>query len=258
MVYFIIADLHGDYNAMIKGLERAHYEPQNTNHQIISLGDHFGRAGTGLNSKGVWKYLTNRMAEYQHVNAPICIRGNHESILLDVFRRGYLTQTDIYNGEASTISSFAHCSKSQAICDGEYIRIASKSGVEEWIMGLPWFYETKNYIFVHGFLPFPKKDWGNWDKYCDEDWHEASWTNTLEEIQWFEKAYPNGWNKHIVVGHWTSAEFYSYFDRKYDNYGKVYTNPKLKFTCCDCTTAYSHNVDVFVIEDEPIGEEEHE
>lgn len=254
MLYFCFGDVHGDEIAMLEGLKRAGYDNNNSNHQIISLGDNFGRASTGGGSRGVYNYLTSD----KHANPPINIRGNHESILMDVFRRGYLTQTDIYNGEASTISSFAYCSKSYAIFDGEYVRIASKSGVEKWIIGLPWFYETKNYIFVHGFLPRPEEYWGHWDKYCDEDWHDASWANTLEQIQWFEKVYPNGWDKHIVVGHWTTADFYSYFDRKYNNYGKVYTNPKLKFTCCDCTTVYSHNIDVVVIEDEPIGEENHE
>lgn len=252
---FILGDVHGDYDAMINGLAKAGYNCGDSSHRIISLGDNFGRASTGLKSKGVWKYLTNQMPEYQHVNAPICIRGNHESILLDVFRRGYLTQTDIYNGEAQTISSFAHCSKSEAIFDHEMVQKAARTGVEEWIHNMPWYYETKNYIFVHGFLPAYDEEWGDWSAYNDEDWHDASWTNTIEDISSFKQSYPLGWKKTIVFGHWTSADFYSYFDRKYDYYGHIYRNDQLRIIACDCTTALTHNIEVLVVEDE---EEDHE
>ena len=145
MIYFCFGDVHGDEIAMLEGLKRAGYDCSNSNHQIISLGDNFGRASTGGKSKGVFKYLTSK----EHKNTPICIRGNHETILLDIFRRGFLTQTDIYNGEALTISSFAHCSKGQAIFDPENINKAAKI-VEEWITKLPWYYETEHYIFTHG------------------------------------------------------------------------------------------------------------
>lgn len=252
---FIVADIHGDYYALLKGLDEAGYNCGDSSHRIICLGDAFGRASTGLKSKGVWKYLTNQMPEYQHVNKPICLRGNHESILLDIFRRGYLTQVDIYNGEAQTISSFAHCSKTEAICDREMTQKAARTGVEEWIHGLPWYYETKNYIFVHGFLPAYDEEWGNWSAYNDEDWHDASWAYTIEDIGWFRRSYPNGWKKTIVFGHWTSADFYSYFENKHDYYGHAYRNDQLRIIACDCTTALTHNIEVVVVEDE---EEDHE
>lgn len=245
MLYYTISDIHGDEVAMLKGLQRTGYDKTNPNHQIISLGDNFGRASTGGKSKGVFKYLTSK----EHINPPICIRGNHESILLDVFRRGFLTQTDIYNGEALTISSFAHCNKSEAIFNPENVSKAAKQ-VEAWIMKMPWYYETEHYIFTHGWLPADMTQWDNLSAFADEDWHEATWCDTMYEMLKFIHNYPEGWKKHLVVGHWTASEFISYFERKYNQYGRIYTNDQYKITFCDCTTAYSHNVDVFVVEDE--------
>ena len=142
-----------------------------------------------------------------------------------------------------------YCSKSEAIFNPENISKAAKQ-VEMWIMKMPWYFETKNYIFTHGWLPHDTTRWDDLTLFNDEEWHEATWSDTMYEILKFIHQFPNGWKKHLVVGHWTASEFISYFERKYNQYGRIYTNDQYKITFCDCTTAYSHNVDVFVVEDE--------
>lgn len=244
MKLFCFGDVHGDEIAMLEGLKRAGYDNNNSNHQIISLGDNFGRASTGRGSRGVYNYLTSD----KHANPPICIRGNHETILLDIFKRGFLTQTDIYNGEIPTICSFANCNKAQALLDKENID-KTAAQIEEWIINMPWYYETSNYIFTHGWLPHNQNQWDKLTTVSTEDWHEASWSDTLSEVTNFISKFPNGWKKHIVVGHWTAAEFISLFERKYNRYGEIYTADKYKITFCDCTTAYSHHIEIFTVED---------
>lgn len=241
MKYFIFSDIHGDYNAMIAALDQSGYNPSDKNHQIISLGDNFGRAQTGEKSKGVWKYLISNI----HKNKPICLRGNHESILLDIFRKGYLSYTDICNGEHKTISSFAHCPESQARFDPEAIEIARKTGVNEWIEALPWFYETKNWIFTHGWLPstYPEI---SLDKTSDYDWNKATWAHTLNEYEKFKLCYPNGIGKNLAVGHWSASDFWALDGIKSFN---TYKDLNHKVYFCDNTTILSHKVDILIIEE---------
>lgn len=247
MKYFVFSDVHGDFNAMIKALNDAGYEPSNINHQIISCGDNFGRASTGEKSKGVWKYLISDV----HYNKPICIKGNHETILLDIFHKNYLSYIDAANGEAKTISSFAHCSKSEAIYNPEMINVAAKTGVEEWLIKLPWFYETKNYIFTHGWLPHPINKYPLAD-YNNIQWDEASWAHTLNEYAFFKNKYPTGIGKTLVVGHWHTVDFWNLYGKN-DIYD-IYHDNKCNVYFIDGCTALNHKLNVLVIEDEPIGE----
>ena len=241
MRYFIFSDVHGDYDAMIDALNQSGYSPSNDNHQIISLGDNFGRAQTGQKSIGVWKYLISP----QHKNRPICLRGNHESILLDVLKKGYLSYIDICNGEHKTISSFARCSEGQARFDPEAIEIVRKTGIKEWIESLPWFYETKNWIFTHGWLPsaYPETPL---DKILESEWERAVWAHTLDEYEKTKFIHPNGVGKNLAVGHWTSADFWERLGIKSYN---IFQDKMRHIWFLDGCTALTHKLNVLIVED---------
>lgn len=240
MKYFVFGDVHGDYDALMEALNQSGYNPSNKNHQIISLGDNFGRAQTGKKSKGVWKYLISNI----HKNKPVCIRGNHELILLDVLQKGYLSYVDICNGEHKTISSLAHCSESQARFDPEAIELARETGIEDWIKSLPWFYETENYIFVHGWVPTTYPETALTDAYLS-DWERAVWARSFDN---YCSALASHWKpeKIMVAGHWTTANFWNLLDVQSHD---IFYDKENKMCFLDGCTVITHKVNIFVVED---------
>lgn len=241
MKYFIFSDVHGDFNALISALNEKGYDNHNPNHQLISLGDNFGRAQTGEKSKGVWKYLISSI----HHNKPICLRGNHESILLDIFRKGYIGYIDICNGEDKTISSFAHCSVDQARFDFEKIQDASKTGIEQWIRELPWYFEGKTFVCTHGWLPNQCKI-KDLAKFDDDDWNNATWSHTVNKFEEYKQLYPNGQDKLLIVGHWHTSDFWKLEGK--DSYD-IYKNDKYNVAMIDGCTALTHKLNVLIIEE---------
>ena len=165
MKYFVFSDIHGNGEALYKGLEKAGYDPYNPEHRLISCGDNFGRCENySIGSKEIYEYLTSDM----HINKPICLRGNHEDILLKIEERNSITLTDIYNGEHKTLGAFAadnvdpnlfdkEIMASQIKYDQHEARLAIKEmrekGFFEWIKQMPFYFETEHYVFTHGFLP---------------------------------------------------------------------------------------------------------
>lgn len=241
MKYFIFSDIHGDFNALMKGLEDAGYTPSDPNHQLISLGDNFGRAQTGEKSKGVWKYLISPI----HHNKPICLRGNHESILLEIFDKQYVDYLDICNGEDKTISSFAHCSLDQARFNYDMIQEAADTGVERWIQELPWYFEGKTFVCTHGWLPDQCKI-KDLAKFDEEDWDNATWSHTVDNFEQYKQLYPNGQKKLLIVGHWHTSDFWKMEGKEsYD----IYKNDKYNVAMIDGCTALTHKLNILVIEE---------
>lgn len=99
MKYFVISDVHGEYNPMIYALKQAGFDENNKNHCLISLGDMFDR---GPQSLEVYKYL-------ESLPRKILLMGNHEEFFLE-FLSGVYSYTDFHlehNGLDRTIISFA-------------------------------------------------------------------------------------------------------------------------------------------------------
>ncbi|MCM1322843.1 MAG: metallophosphoesterase [Acetobacter sp.] len=251
MKYFVIGDVHGCLNQMKQALSEAGFDPDNENHTLISLGDNFDRGGL---SRGVYKYLT-------HLPRVICIKGNHEHILEEVFSRGYMTQTDIYNGVASTIGSFSGMSKSQAIFTQDLsIELARKySGLEKWLADMPPYFETEHYIFTHGWLPYGYYQNRNLSLFDAADWYEASWINTEEAIAYHcQQVKANGADsyKTIVVGHWHTWRLHREFEdwdpllkHGFKKDFSIYEDKENKVIGIDSCTNLSKRVNVLVVED---------
>ena len=95
--YFVIADVHGFYDEMIDGLNKAGFDKINPNHVLISLGDAMDRGPKPLE---VVEYLVN-------LPRKILIRGNHEDLLQELFNGRSLCSCDITNGTFNTIRMLA-------------------------------------------------------------------------------------------------------------------------------------------------------
>lgn len=251
MTYFVFADPHGNYEALITAITEMGYDASNPQHQLIGCGDYFGRAAQGNSDcVNIWKYLTSP----HHTNKPICIRGNHESILIDAIERRQLTETDIYNGEHNTFASFLRSYpnrvKHDCCLQFDAAKVMIDVGFYDWLKSLPWYFETEHYIFTHGFVPlqwFGKKwklsDLGDWE------WNTASWAKTPDYIWTLDRTHTQV-DKTIVFGHWRAKELNERFAGKWEEVdGDIYVDKERKLIGLDTTTALSYKVGCVVIED---------
>ena len=90
--FFVVSDVHGFYDELLNTLDDAGFDPENTDHYLISCGDNFDRGPQNLE---VQKFF---------IRAPrtILIRGNHEDLFDWAVRDGF-TMRDIQNGTYQTI-----------------------------------------------------------------------------------------------------------------------------------------------------------
>ena len=251
MTYFVFADPHGNYEALITAITEMGYDAANPQHQLIGCGDYFGRAAqSNSDCVNIWKYLTSP----HHTNKPICIRGNHESILIDAIERRHLTETDIYNGEHNTFASFLGRYPNQVKRDYylqfDAAKVMINVGFYDWLKSLPWYFETEHYIFTHGFVPMDYFTRGlGLEEFGRGDWAIASWAKTPDYIRAFDeiKVKPN---QTIVFGHWRAKELNERFAGKWEEIdGDIYVDKERKLIGLDTTTALSHKVGCIVIED---------
>lgn len=248
MKYFVFADPHGDYEALISTLNENGYDKTNPGHQLIGLGDYFGRASQSLSDcVNIWKFLTAD----DYANKPICIRGNHESILIDAIHRYKLTTTDIYNGEHNTFASFINEYPAYLIYDDAYQLEAAKimhdNGFLDWLESLPWYYETDHNIFTHGFVPLLYFSENKpLDSFDDYDWNKMSWCNTPKIFSSLDDTEIKE-GKTIIFGHWTSSDLVNKFIEPCDNYGNIFIYKR--FIGIDYTTVLTHKVGCITVED---------
>lgn len=252
MKYFIVGDVHGCLYSLKTALDEAGFDRENKDHTLVSLGDNFDRGGL---SKGVFKFLTT-------LPRAICLKGNHELILEEVFDRGHLTNLDIYNGALSTVASFAGMSKTM-VCymQEEAVEMASHyPKLAQWLLSRPYYFETKNYIFTHGWLPRSYYDDNRLANISAADWKEATWCNTEDEIiNHRQQVSANGVDsyKTVVIGHWHTYRLRERFDnivvKKAEKKNhSIWADDKYKIIAVDGCTPTSKEVNVLVVEDEPV------
>lgn len=314
MKFFVMSDIHGDYLAMMQAIRESGYDKKNPDHQIVVIGDYFGRATTDKGAYGIWKYLTSKT----HKNKPICLKGNHEeSFVSKIFKRGYITGLDEANGETATVLSFFRYIKgadkkeynelmqpvraylkehpivttsvvttSEESSDNDYLKemvcavnlLGEGKKLVKWCDSLPYYFETKNYVFTHGWLPYRvNRDTNNLsdpgemvykykelDKYSDAQWHRWTWVKTPDNYDEHCWHFPEGWKKWIVVGHWHAfafgpranffnSDYWMKSDIKPEDYNYV-VDEEHKVIFCDHCTAYGHKINMLVIEDELLDE----
>lgn len=257
MKYFVFSDAHGDFEALMRAVEKYGYQPDCAGHTLVSCGDNFGRAQrqAGGGSKEIFEYLTST----EHKNPPVCIKGNHELILKDIITKRRITADDISNGEGATVCSFLCRQQPQDMHDltistyDAYTLI--KSPLYDWLLSIPYYFETERYIFVHGFLPY---DFVESKKFFVHDfgaveeniWQDACRNEALPAIiKKFEMDYPSGIGKSIVFGHCHNSTLNKYFPCGAQDENSVWKNERLKLIGLDCNTVVTHRVEMIVIED---------
>lgn len=240
MKYFVSGDIHGFYDELQSALKEKGFDISNPEHKIILCGDLFDR---GSQPKEIIEFVL------EHKDKVILIRGNHEDLMEQMIERNSSDYGDLCNGTAQTIVDLY---PEWQISEFDLKKIAKATRLQEVLDMCIDYYETKHYIFVHGWIPIVENCYlydSNWRTARKERWEKARWTNPVE-IYRYEIYEPN---KTIVCGHWhCSALWHEQNPDEYEEFGdKANFEPFItkNMIAIDACTTYSHKVNVVVLED---------
>ena len=241
--FFVVSDVHGFYDEMKNALDDAGFDPNNEDHWLISCGDNFDR---GPKSVEVMQYL-------QSLPRKVLVRGNHESLLQDLLDNGYPGSHDFHNGTFDTVCQFGGDGLNRSF---QECCIITEHRTKNFLYSMVNYFETKNYIFVHSFVPLKNLDGlpmyhtRNRKFAIDPDWRQAH-ALAWEEARWgnpFQLA-KSGFlpDKTLVFGHW-----HTYGERPRDYEGEDLFDPIYGdgYIGIDGATALSGQVNVLVLEDD--------
>lgn len=232
MKIFAVSDVHGFTSILRRNLSEVGFEVNNPNHLLVICGDLFDR---GPEAKDMLKFI-------HEIDNKIMVKGNHEDLMQDMIIREYPLFHDIQNKTYDTALQLAF---DRSLGDVNYTKLY---GIFDNLCSqMVDFYETKRYVFVHGWIPVTsaKKDWRD-----SSLWKKARWLNGME-MQMKGKTLPD---KTIVCGHWhcswgNAIKFnVSEFDD--DAIWDPYTAPGI--IAIDRCTAYTKEMNIIVLEDDLI------
>ncbi len=219
MKYYITSDIHSFYTEFRKALDEKGYFTDKEPHKIIICGDLFDR---GTESAELAAFVLELMER----DEVILIRGNHEDLLLDLLngwnRHSFFEMHHSTNGTIDTVCQLTGMTTADVTrnCDEVGKRLLNSDVVQKIIPSMLDYYETENYIFVHGWIPCycswvshfervysPVDNWRNADERL---WDSARWTNGMEAAHGgiIEAG------KTIVCGHWHCSFGHSHYERK--------------------------------------------
>lgn len=243
--FFVTSDIHSYYDELMTALQRAGFDENNEEHWLVVCGDCFDR---GPDSSKLFKYL-------QSLPRKVLIKGNHEQLLVDCCERKYPMSHDRHNGTVRTIVDLGYGDDFEEIC--EY----TLKKVRPFLDGMVNYLETKNYIFVHSWIPtinedgYPahyiyKRKFGfnpDWRNASQAEWDYATWGNPFDMID--KELFPD---KTIVFGHWHCSEAWSRAENRSAFMDDAKFDPYFgdRFISIDACTAHSGKCNVIVLEDE--------
>jgi len=196
--YFVVSDVHSCYDALIKALNKKHFDPKNKNHILVVLGDIFDRGDKPIELYEFLKSIPN--------NRLVLVRGNHEDIFTQLINSPLPDETDYYNGTVSTLCKIVNIAEEkmdyhywqslyyktysfnpEIMYRQTWYTVKNKvlnSEIYKFITSRKWknFFELDNYIFVHGFIPLVNgKYYTNWRNLDKEHWEGARWLYGYKE-----------------------------------------------------------------------------
>lgn len=258
MKIFAVSDIHGFTSILRESLTKACFEINNPEHLLVVCGDLFDR---GKEARQLIRYLRT-------IDNKILIRGNHEDLMYEMIDRGYPMQHDISNGTFNTAQQLGWDDSIQEVDFGKV-----KSTFDIVTKDMVDYFETKNYIFVHGWIPVKHTYFEGESGYTyenkhqyDQNWREAN-NVEWEEARWFNginEAY-NGIivpDKTVVCGHWHCSYGWArkvYEETKdYAKYKQLIDFPRWDpfemdgVIAIDRCTALTNEMNVLVLEDDLI------
>ncbi|MBQ9083744.1 MAG: metallophosphoesterase [Clostridia bacterium] len=238
---FAVSDIHGHYTQLKTALDRAGYCADDPSHLLVCCGDYFDRGSENLRVLKFFDFLDRK----------VLLRGNHEDMLLNLFRTGQLMPYHCTNGTVATVLEFF----GKYSVDGfDWIDFSGRTRmldrVTDFIHGTHNYFETEHYVFTHGWLPTTLSASG---PMIDPAWRRASperWI-AARRARWTEM-YPQCGrlpDRTLVCGHVPTcfaAELYP--ERRPEDFSIL---RKDGLIVLDAGTFSSGEVNVLVIPDEP-------
>lgn len=244
---FVVSDIHSYYTPLKKALDEKGFDPNNENHWLIVCGDAFDRGGE---SEEVLHFLMS-------LERKILVKGNHDILLEELCKREAPCSHDYSNGTMRTLEtlgkrdmgySFEKC------CEVAWNRTAAYRDL------LVNYFETKNYIFVHSWIPMAIDENGEfvgydpeWRNATEDRWEEPMWVNPFD----MAIAGLNQTGKTIVFGHWHCSKGHKMLGHSNHEFGgypiwePCFMDGAIGIDRC---TAHTGEVNVLVLEDEFLEE----
>ena len=272
MKYFVVADIHGFYDKMIKALKDAGFDRDNPEHIFVSLGDLFDRGDQAV--KCLEFVMSLNPAQR------ILIRGNHEDLMEEAISRHRFYYHDFSNGTVDTAFQLTGAKNEFDALKG----MREHYLYNQYIKSCIDFYETDNYVFVHGWIPcrseygthkvntdaenyYITRDWyssvPDWRIGIKDDWKRARWYNGMDA---WAQGVRDEKGKIICCGHWHTSwghyHLHSIGSEDFLNPAKpekravwdVFEDKGIR--AVDACTAYSSHMNCLVLEDTDTKEEE--
>ena len=234
---FALSDVHGHATQMKEALKAAGYDKENPNHLLVCCGDYFDR---GTENLEVLKF-------FERAENAVLLRGNHEDMLLEIFKTGIVKPHNFMNGTVETLVEFF----GKYAIDGDVLDVCGNTRmidrVEEFIGATAPYFETEHYVFTHGWLPTviraerPRID-PAWRTASDEKWKEARWTKWTDMLLLCDRP-----EKTLVCGHVPAFRASALDPRIKENSAAIYHGDG--FIAIDGGTYSSGDVSVLVVED---------
>ena len=133
---YAIGDIHGRLDFLMDLLSQIITHANGRSCKLVFLGDYIDR---GPDSAGVLALV--RRFQQHWPESVICLKGNHEAMLLEVVTEPAVTSWWLGNGGDNTLVSFGVSHPGDLPAD-----------VLSWIAGLPTLYEDEHRYFVHAGL----------------------------------------------------------------------------------------------------------
>jgi serine/threonine protein phosphatase 1 len=250
MKFFVSSDIHSYYTAFKTALDKAGFDPKNKDHWLIICGDVFDR---GDESVEILQFIMS-------LERKILVKGNHDILLEELCMREFPYSHDKSNGTVKTVISFGDFDgrNFDECCRMTWNKLAR---YRELLVN---YFETKNYIFVHSWIPTVKEEWPHpadkwitltkdrymedWRNAADVEWEEAMWGNPFK----LADQNLNKTGKTIVFGHWHCSTGHKMLGNCEDEFEDAIWEPcYFKNTIgIDRCTAYTGEVNVLILEDE--------
>ena len=138
---YAIGDIHGSLESLERLLDKI--TPDLTEDRLLFVGDYIDR---GPRSKGVVDYII-RLKNQAPPGQIICLKGNHEAMFLD-FLAGGPAEMFLFNGGRATLEDYW----GEDWVDEDRESLTLQLDHARYYQDLQNYYETPDYIFVHGGL----------------------------------------------------------------------------------------------------------
>lgn len=231
---FVVTDIHGHCTLLKAALEHAGFDKRNPDHLLICCGDYFDR---GKENVEVLQF-------FERLHHAVLLRGNHEDLLEKLLLTGKILPHNYTNGTLQTLEDFFGKYFVDPVDDT--IDFSGKTRtvdrICEFIDSTADYYETANYVFVHGW--HAGKTHQARAAASREDWAGARWIKWSDEYD----GQPPLDGKTLVCGHMPTFAANHFDQCRSANCADVFYGNGL--IALDAGTFTSGQLNVLVLEDE--------